>query len=67
MPRPVFDTERCKACELCSQVCPKKIIALSSGFNSKGYQTAGCIDESKCIGCAFCAKMCPDSVIEIYA
>lgn len=66
MPRPVFNGEKCKACELCIQACPKKILALSDIFNAKGYQMAHCTDEASCIGCALCARMCPDTVIEIY-
>lgn len=65
MPKPVFRQERCKGCELCTRACPKKIIALSNRFNSKGYRTSYCVDESKCTGCALCAKTCPDLVIEI--
>ncbi|HMM20529.1 MAG TPA: 4Fe-4S binding protein [Selenomonadales bacterium] len=66
MPRPVFNQERCKGCELCTVVCPKKIVAIGTNFNSKGYRPAHCIDESKCIGCMLCAKACPDVVIEIH-
>ena len=66
MPKPVFTKEKCKACEMCISVCPKKILALSSNLNNKGYNIVHCIDESACIGCMFCAKMCPDAVIEIY-
>lgn len=60
-----FDKDRCKGCELCISVCPKKILALDSAANAKGYRPAGCTDESSCIGCASCAKMCPDSIITI--
>ncbi|MDU2065653.1 MAG: 4Fe-4S binding protein [Sporomusaceae bacterium] len=66
MPKPVFYEERCKGCELCTAVCPKKIIQLSDRINSKGYRPSMCIDESKCIGCMLCAKTCPDMVIEIH-
>lgn len=66
MPKPVFHEERCKGCELCTVVCPKKIIALSDRMNSIGYRISSCIDESKCIGCMMCAKACPDMVIEIH-
>lgn len=65
MPRPVFNVERCKGCELCTTVCPKHILALGKNFNTKGYRFAKCTDESQCIGCAMCARMCPDVVIEI--
>jgi 2-oxoglutarate ferredoxin oxidoreductase subunit delta len=66
MPRPVFNEKKCKACEMCIQACPKKILELSGTLNSKGYRVAHCIDEMTCIGCTLCAKMCPDAVIEIY-
>jgi 2-oxoglutarate ferredoxin oxidoreductase subunit delta len=66
MPRPVFNIEKCKACEMCIQACPKKILALSGIFNGKGYSTVRCNDEKACIGCMLCARMCPDTVIEIY-
>ena len=38
MPKPVFNEERCKGCELCTIVCPKKIIVMANHFNSKGYR-----------------------------
>ncbi len=66
MPRPVFREDRCKGCELCTTVCPKKIVVMSNHFNAKGYHPATCSDETLCIGCALCAKMCPDVVIEIH-
>lgn len=66
MARPVFNSEKCKACEMCCTVCPKKILKLSDSINSKGYAAVYCIDEAACIGCMMCAKMCPDCVIEIY-
>ena len=66
MPRPVFNVEKCKACEMCIQACPKRILELSVTINGKGYQVARCKDEAACIGCTICARMCPDTVIEIY-
>lgn len=66
MPKPVFDTKRCKGCGLCTLACPKKIVRIADKFNAKGYKPAMCIDETQCIGCALCARTCPDMVIEIY-
>lgn len=67
MAKVVFAEDRCKACGLCIEVCPRKILALKEGvLNKKGYSPCHCIDESKCIGCAMCATMCPDCVIEVY-
>lgn len=61
-----FNTERCKGCGLCVEVCPKKILALDTAvLNQKGYHPAVIIDQEKCIACAMCATMCPDCVIKV--
>ncbi|HHY93278.1 MAG TPA: 4Fe-4S dicluster domain-containing protein [Firmicutes bacterium] len=62
----VFKEDRCKGCELCTTVCPSKILALSEKINKLGYHPAHVTDPDKCIGCALCARMCPDCVIEVY-
>lgn len=66
MPKVVFSEERCKGCELCVSVCPKGILKMSDGMNSKGFRPAMVAESDKCIGCAFCAQMCPDTAIEVY-
>lgn len=67
MPKVSFRENRCKGCGHCINVCPLKIISLSSKLNIKGYRPAEIPNElmTKCIGCASCAKMCPDSVITV--
>jgi len=59
-----IDTEKCKACGLCIDACPIKILKMSSGLNKKGYHYVE-VDKKKCIGCGMCFQMCPDLVIEI--
>jgi 2-oxoglutarate ferredoxin oxidoreductase subunit delta len=66
MARVVFNSERCKGCELCVGVCPKGIVRIAEHFNAQGYHPAEVVEQDKCIGCAFCARMCPDTVIEVY-
>jgi 2-oxoglutarate ferredoxin oxidoreductase subunit delta len=66
MVKATFDENRCKGCELCVSVCPKKIVVMAEDrINEKGYHPATVEDMDKCIGCAFCAMMCPDVVIEV--
>lgn len=60
-----FYEDKCKGCELCRSVCPKKIIAMSDKINSKGYSTPSITNPDECIGCISCALMCPDGAIEI--
>lgn len=62
----VFDTERCKGCEICVLVCPRKLLSLARERNKLGYRPARITDEGKCTGCALCAQMCPDCVIQVY-
>lgn len=61
-----FDTEKCKGCFLCVDVCPSKILELDQDrVNSTGYNPIMCTNIDKCIGCAMCAIICPDSVIKL--
>ena len=66
MAKVTFNTELCKGCGLCVNVCPKKILELATDkINQKGHYPAQMTDQSQCIGCAFCATMCPDCVITV--
>ncbi|HEX3027713.1 MAG TPA: 4Fe-4S dicluster domain-containing protein [Clostridia bacterium] len=66
MAKVTFNEERCKGCQLCITVCPKKIVVMDDHkLNAKGFHPAGVSDMSQCIGCAFCATICPDCVIEV--
>jgi 2-oxoglutarate ferredoxin oxidoreductase subunit delta len=62
----VFDQERCKGCEICVFVCPRKLLSLGEARNQAGYRTATITDAERCTGCAICAQMCPDCVIQVY-
>ncbi len=58
--------DRCKGCELCISVCPKKILKISDEqLNAKGYHFCEVTDDSACISCAMCATICPDVVIKV--
>jgi 2-oxoglutarate ferredoxin oxidoreductase subunit delta len=61
-----FSTESCKGCELCTTVCPVKIVVMDfARMNAKGYNIATVKDMDKCNACGSCAKICPDSVITV--
>lgn len=60
-----INKEKCKACYLCIDVCPKKLIKKSSETNNLGNFIVEFDDtENQCIGCAMCAIRCPDLAIE---
>lgn len=66
MAKVTFNEDRCKGCQLCTTVCPKKIVTMATDrINAKGFHPATVIETEKCIGCAFCATICPDCVIEL--
>lgn len=63
----VIDDNRCKGCELCTFVCPKKIISLSDYFTPRGYRPAKLVDpKGECTGCLLCSTICPDVAITVY-
>ncbi len=66
MPLIKIDKDLCKGCELCVHFCPKKVIAMCDGFNSKGHRFACVVEDNDCTGCAICARMCPDVAIEVW-
>ena len=61
-----FISEKCKGCNLCIGVCPKKIISLDEKIiNSKGFHPAFLTSANDCIKCGFCITICPDCAIEM--
>jgi 2-oxoglutarate ferredoxin oxidoreductase subunit delta len=61
----IINTERCKGCGLCVQVCPKGAIVISKQSNKSGYFPAEAVN-ADCTGCAVCAIICPEAIIEVY-
>jgi 2-oxoglutarate ferredoxin oxidoreductase subunit delta len=49
----------CKACGICVDLCPKKVLRT----NEKDYPKVN--DETKCTECRLCELRCPDFAIEI--
>ena len=60
------DANRCKACGLCVEFCPKHCIEPGEGLNPIGYIPMRFRDDSDCTGCGNCALMCPDMAIQVW-
>ena len=66
MAKMTVNQDLCKGCELCTTVCPKKIITMSKDIlSAKGYHPATVTNMEECIGCAMCAMICPDCAITV--
>lgn len=63
----VIRADRCKGCELCVSVCPKKLLKLDEvEVNKKGYHPVCITNEDECVGCGSCGLICPDGIINVY-
>jgi len=61
-----IDAELCKSCELCIDVCPKKLIILDEEtINKNGYRPATLKDFGACSACAQCYVVCPHVAIKV--
>jgi 2-oxoglutarate ferredoxin oxidoreductase subunit delta len=58
-----IDWELCKGCGYCVEFCPKRALALSPDFNSKGYHPPIVVDADACAGGGLCGALCPDFAI----
>ncbi len=62
-----IDENRCKGCELCTFVCPKKVIEMANYFTPRGYRPALLVDpKGECTGCLLCSTICPDVAITVF-
>lgn len=64
MARIVLDRDRCKACYLCIDACPNKVLCVDDNVNNLGYYPVKIDIEKNCVGCTMCARVCPDMAIE---
>ena len=61
----IIDSERCKGCGLCADVCPKKVLEISDKVSAKGYFPSYQARPEDCVYCTLCCVMCPDVAITI--
>jgi len=59
------DPTFCKGCQLCIEVCPKKVYELSEARNAKGYLVPSPVRLAECVGCQLCEMVCPDMAITV--
>ncbi len=55
--------DRCKGCQFCIELCPKKNLKQSKDSTRKGYRFVYSESDSECINCGLCEMVCPDFAI----
>jgi 2-oxoglutarate ferredoxin oxidoreductase subunit delta len=60
-----INSQYCKGCLICVEVCPKKAIKASEHINRKGFLLPVEDDKKNCNGCRLCETVCPDFAIAI--
>ena len=58
-PTVIIHADNCKACGLCIQFCPKKVLKAGTTINALGYAATEYVGEG-CIGCGTCFYSCPE-------
>jgi len=61
----VLNTDYCKECGYCSEVCGVETFGPADFFNAKGYRPNEVKSSDWCVGCAKCYFSCPDFAIDI--
>jgi len=55
----IIKQDLCKACGLCIEFCPKKVLQKGKAISSMGYEFTVYCGEG-CIGCGTCFYVCPE-------
>ncbi|QNB48429.1 4Fe-4S dicluster domain-containing protein [Thermanaerosceptrum fracticalcis] len=55
----------CKGCRLCIDVCPKKVLQISTKRGKQGYLIPEVTNNDSCTMCRQCEYTCPDMAIEV--
>jgi len=58
-----LDTARCKACDICVDVCPAGVLSMKADPTSTLGAMVEIIALDSCIGCHECELSCPDFAI----
>jgi NADPH-dependent glutamate synthase beta subunit-like oxidoreductase len=61
----VLNTEYCKECGYCAEVCGVSTFAPAEFFNAKGYRPQEVKSSKWCVGCFKCYFACPDFAIDV--
>jgi len=61
----IIDDQFCKGCNLCLEVCPRKVFTKSSKRSRAGYSMPQAAELEKCSVCFLCEMTCPDLALTV--
>ena len=61
----IVNTDHCKECGYCAEVCAMGTFAPAPAFNAKGYRPMQVKSSDWCVGCLKCFFACPDFAIDV--
>ena len=61
----ILNTEYCKECGYCAEVCGVDTFGPAASFNAKGYRPNEVKTSDWCVGCFKCFFACPDFAIDV--
>ena len=61
----ILNTDYCKECGYCEEVCGVGTFGAADFFNSKGYRPEEVKSSDCCVGCFKCYFVCPDFAIDV--
>lgn len=65
MPKIIINERYCKGCEICVEICPKRVFEMSKELSERGYHIPKPIRQKECITCHQCELYCPDQAIVV--
>lgn len=60
-----LDPSLCKGCQICIEVCPKRVFEKTDKISKRAYPIIKAARPSECIGCLECEMLCPDIAITV--
>ena len=65
MPNIAINSEWCKACHICVEVCPRHVLAVDKKVFRRGFHPVVVARPEDCTACLQCELLCPDLAITV--
>jgi 2-oxoglutarate ferredoxin oxidoreductase subunit delta len=65
VPQVVVNTDWCKGCHICVQVCPKSVLEVDEASFVRGFHPVRVARPEDCTACLQCELLCPDLAIMV--